>query len=91
MVSITDKYRIEGSSDIEKLVEYGDIDLLDIAKEKTPNEILTHFTHVFEEIKKNDRSVITDLKYGKKNGVALRWTTKDLKKDKLKGITFRDP
>jgi predicted transcriptional regulator len=31
LVSITDKYRIEGSSNIEKIINYGDIDLLEIA------------------------------------------------------------
>jgi len=34
LVSITDKYRIEGSSNIAKIINYGDIDLLEIAKKK---------------------------------------------------------
>ena len=36
LVSIQDKYRIEGSSNIEKIVNYGDIDLLDIALKNEP-------------------------------------------------------
>ena len=36
LVSIQDKYRIKGSSNIEKIVNYGDIDLLDIAKKNEP-------------------------------------------------------
>ena len=34
LVSMTDKYRIEGSASIAKIINYGDIDLLEIAKKK---------------------------------------------------------
>jgi hypothetical protein len=90
LVSITDKYRVEGSSDIEKLIHYGDIDLLEIAKKQSDKNILEHFKHVFEEIKKFPRVVITDFKCGKKNGAALRWTYDDLVKGEKKGVSFFD-
>jgi hypothetical protein len=90
LVSISDKYRIEGSSNISKLIFYGDVDLLDIAKSQTPKDILKHFIFVFKEVKKLDDVVITDFKCGKKNGVALRWTLDDLKKGYNKGVSFND-
>ena len=90
LVSITDKVRIEGSSNVKKLIYYGDIDLLDIAKSQTPKDILKHFIFVFKEVKKLDDVVITDFKCGKKNGVALRWTLDDLKKGYNKGVSFND-
>lgn len=89
LVSITDKYRIEGSSNINRLIFYGDVDLLDIAKSQTPKDILKHFIFVFKEVKKLDDVVITDFKCGKKNGVALRWTMDDLKKGYNKGVSFQ--
>ena len=90
LVSMTDKYRVEGSSNIEKIINYGDIDLLEIAKKQSHKEILNHFQHVFLEIKKFPRVVITDFKCGQKNGAALRWTYEDLKKGTKKGISFLD-
>lgn len=91
LVSISNKYRVEGSANINKIVNYGDIDLLDIAKNKhTPEEILKHFIGVFEDIKKYDDVVITDFKCGKHKGSALRWTYDDLKKGSNKGVSFFD-
>ena len=43
LVSITDKYRIEGSSNVKKLIYYGDIDLLDIAKNKNIKRYIKAF------------------------------------------------
>jgi hypothetical protein len=90
LVSITNKYRIEGSSNIEKIINYRDIDLLEIAKKQNHKDILEHFKHVFEEIKTFPRVVITDFKCGTKNGAALRWTNDDLIKGEKKGVTFFD-
>lgn len=90
LVSISDKFRIEGSSNIPKIINYGDIDLLDIAKNKTPKEILKHFISVFKDIEKNNDVVITDFKCGKKNGSPLRWTYNDLKKGSNNGVSFYD-
>ena len=90
LVSITDKVRIEGSSNVKKLIYYGDIDLLDIAKNETPKDILKHFIFVFKEVKKLDDVVITDFKCGKKNGVALRWSINDLLKGHNKNVSFND-
>ena len=90
LVSMTDKYRIEGSSDIEKIINYGDIDLLEIAKKQSHKDILEHFKHVFEEIKKFPRVVITDFKCGQKNGASLRWKYDDLVKGENKGVSFYD-
>jgi hypothetical protein len=90
LVSISDKYRIEGSSNIEKIINYGDIDLLEIAKKQSPKDILKHFIHVFEEVKQFPRVVITDFKCGTKNGAALRWTYDDLVKGEKKGVSFFD-
>ena len=85
LVSMTDKYRIEGSSDIEKI-----IDLMEIAKKLSHKDILEHFKHVFEEIKKFPRVVITDFKCGQKNGASLRWKYDDLVKGENKGVSFYD-
>ena len=90
LVSIQDKYRIEGSSNIEKIVNYGDIDLLDIAKKMSNKKILEHFKHVFEEVKKFPRVVITDFKCGMHKGASLRWTYADLVKGENKGVSFND-
>jgi hypothetical protein len=90
LVSITDKYRIEGSSNIAKIINYGDIDLLEIAKKQNHKDILEHFIHVFEEVTKFPRVVITDFKCGTKNGASLRWKYDDLIKGVKKGITFLD-
>ena len=90
LVSISDKVRIEGSSNINKLIFYGDIDLLDIAKSQTPKDILKHFIFVFKEIKKLEDVIITDFKCGKKNGVALRWSINDLLKGHNKNVSFND-
>jgi hypothetical protein len=90
LVSITDKYRIEGSSNIEKIINYGDIDLLEIAKKQSHKDILEHFKHVFEEVKIFPRVVITDFKCGTKNGAALRWSYDDLVKGSKKGVSFMD-
>ena len=90
LVSISDKYRIEGSSDIEKIINYGDVDLLDIAKKKQPKDILVHFLGVFEEVDKLSDVVITDFKCGKKKGTALRWTRNDLKSGSNNGVSFDD-
>jgi len=90
LVSISDKVRIEGSSNINKLIFYGDIDLLDITKNKTSKDILKHFIFVFKEIKKLEDVIITDFKCGKKNGVALRWSINDLLKGHNKNVSFND-
>lgn len=90
LVSMTDKYRIEGSSNIEKIINYGDIDLLEIAKKQNHKMILKHFIHVFEEVKKFPRVVITDFKCGTKNGASLRWKYDDLIKGENKGVSFFD-
>jgi hypothetical protein len=90
LVSISEKVRIEGSSNVKKLIYYGDIDLLDIAKSQTPKDILKHFIFVFKEVKKLEDVIITDFKCGKKNGTALRWTLDDLKKGSNKGVSFYD-
>ena len=90
LVSISDKYRIEGSSNINKLIYYGDIDLLDIAKSQTPKDILKHFIFVFKEVKKLEDVIITDFKCGKKNGVALRWSINDLLKGHNKNVSFNE-
>ena len=90
LVSISEKVRIEGSSNVKKLIFYGDIDLLDIAKNETPKDILKHFIFVFKEIKKLEDVIITDFKCGKKNGVALRWSINDLLKGHNKNVSFND-
>jgi len=90
LVSISDKVRIEGSSNIKKLIFYSDIDLLDVAKNETSKDILKHFIFVFKEVKKLEDVIITDFKCGKKNGTALRWTLDDLKKGSNKGVSFYD-
>ena len=89
LVSISEKVRIEGSSNINKLIFYGDIDLLDIAKNKTSKDILKHFIFVFKEIKKLEDVIITDFKCGKKYGVALRWSINDLLKGHNKNVSFQ--
>ena len=90
LVSISDKVRIEGSSNIKKLIFYSDIDLLDVAKNETSKDILKHFIFVFKEIKKLEDVIITDFKCGKKYGVALRWSINDLLKGHNKNVSFND-
>ena len=90
LVSMTDKYRIEGSASIAKIINYGDIDLLEIAKKQNHKDILKHFKHVFQEIKKLKHVAVTDFKCGKKNGSPLRWTYDDIVKGEKKGVMFLD-
>ena len=91
IMSLESKVNVVGSASIKRNIYYSDYDLFETIKNKTPTIILNHFRSVFNIIKAQPNSVISDFKCGSSpNGEPLRWDYSEINLGVNNGISFED-
>ena len=91
IMSLESKVNVVGSASIKRNIYYSDYDLFETIKNKTPTIILNHFRSVFNIIKSQPNSVISDFKCGSSaNGEPLRWDYSEINLGVNNGISFEE-
>jgi hypothetical protein len=91
IMSLESKVNVVGSASIKRSIYYSDYDLFETIQNKTPTVILNHFRSVFNIIKAQPNTVITDFKCGTSTkGTSLRWDYSEIHAGENNGISFEE-